>query len=62
MGKTDSVPDAWDDDWESLADRTAKEQPSPEPEKEVKMTKAERLAMHAEAQRKLWEAAYVLLH
>ncbi|KAK3397916.1 hypothetical protein B0T20DRAFT_439432 [Sordaria brevicollis] len=57
MGKNDSVPDAWDDDWESLADRASKEEPSPEPEKEVKMTKAERLAMHAEAQRKLWEAA-----
>ncbi|KAH7634949.1 hypothetical protein B0T09DRAFT_370281 [Sordaria sp. MPI-SDFR-AT-0083] len=59
MGKNDSVPDAWDDDWESLADRAAKEEPSksPEPEREVKMTKAERLAMHAEAQRKLWEAA-----
>ncbi|KAL0474406.1 hypothetical protein QR685DRAFT_433643 [Neurospora intermedia] len=57
MGKNDSVPDAWDDDWESLADRAAKEAPSPEPETEVKMTKAERLAMHVEAQRKLWEAA-----
>lgn len=57
MGKNDSVPDAWDDDWESLADRAAEGRPSPEPEKEVKMTKAERLAMHAEAQRKLWEAA-----
>lgn len=62
--KAAAVPDAWDDDWESLADRAAKENPSPEPEPEEQqfpMTKAERLAKHAEAQRKLWEAAYVFL-
>lgn len=60
--KAAAVPDAWDDDWESLADRAAKEKPEPEkePEKELPMTRAERLAKHAEAQRKLWEAAYVL--
>ncbi|KAK3329583.1 hypothetical protein B0H66DRAFT_526966 [Apodospora peruviana] len=54
-----SVPDAWDDDWESIADRAAKEapEPEPEPEPEPQMTRAERLAKHAEAQRKLWESA-----
>ncbi|KAM7195090.1 hypothetical protein V8F20_007640 [Naviculisporaceae sp. PSN 640] len=59
--KAAAVPDAWDDDWESLADRAAKEQPTSEPEPEAQqqqaMSKAERLAKHAEAQRKLWEAA-----
>ncbi|KXX76700.1 hypothetical protein MMYC01_202627 [Madurella mycetomatis] len=53
----DKVPDAWDDDdWEVQADRMAKEEP-PKPEPQVPMTRAERLAKHAEEQRKLWELA-----
>ena len=65
MPKNDkAVPDAWDDDWESLADRAAREQSEreqePEPEQQAKMTRAERLAKHAETQRQLWEAAYAL--
>lgn len=59
-----AVPDAWDDDWESQADRAAKEddddvghggeapiQPTPS------RTKAERFMKHAEANRKMWESA-----
>ncbi|KAK3393626.1 hypothetical protein B0H63DRAFT_21992 [Podospora didyma] len=56
--KKDKIPDAWDDDdWEAQADRIAKE-PEPEPEApQVPVTRAERLAKHAEDQRKLWESA-----
>ncbi|KAL1841626.1 hypothetical protein VTJ49DRAFT_6803 [Mycothermus thermophilus] len=60
MPKDNFVPDAWDDDdWEAKADLAAKQrskapaQPQPEPP----MTRAERLAKHAEEQRKLWESA-----
>ncbi|KAL2271262.1 hypothetical protein VTJ83DRAFT_633 [Remersonia thermophila] len=60
MPKDGPIPDAWDDDdWEAKADLAAKErtrapaQPPPEPP----MTRAERLARHAEEQRKLWESA-----
>lgn len=56
MGKNDRVPDAWDDeDWEAEADKAAKsegklaEQPV--------LSKAERLAQHAEKNKKLWESA-----
>ncbi|KAK0729033.1 hypothetical protein B0T21DRAFT_205162 [Apiosordaria backusii] len=50
-------PDAWDDDWESQADRLAKTEPTePEPP-QAPLTKAERRAKHAEEQRKLWESA-----
>ncbi|KAK4105602.1 hypothetical protein N658DRAFT_503719 [Parathielavia hyrcaniae] len=56
MGK-DKIPDAWDDDdWEQLADRAVKEEP-PKPEPPKPLTRAERLAKHAEEQRKLWESA-----
>ncbi|KIW06901.1 uncharacterized protein PV09_02571 [Verruconis gallopava] len=50
-----TVPDAWDDDWERQADKMAAEPPLPEPE--VKLSKAERLAKHEEANRQLWEDA-----
>lgn len=51
------IPNVWDDDdWEVQADRAADEEvvdsSAPEPK-----TKAERLAEHREAQRKIWEAA-----
>lgn len=53
--KTD-VPDAWDDDWETLADKPA-EFIEDEPKQPVKVSKKERRAQHAEEQRKLWESA-----
>jgi hypothetical protein len=69
-----TVPDAWDDDWEKLADvcgflsdpkfiqiSTDPEQkassPPPEPEVEVKISRAERRAQHEEANKQLWESA-----
>jgi hypothetical protein len=59
MGK-DKIPDAWeDDDWEAQADR-AENEPEPEPPAPAPTTRAERLAKHAEEQRKLWESAYNL--
>lgn len=60
MGNGAKIPDAWDDDdWEVQADREAKQAPAPRPEPEVPVSRAERLAKHAEEQRKLWESAYV---
>lgn len=64
MVKGNKIPDAWDDDWESQADRLAREEEESGSNGKCEdaattMTKAERLAKHAEQQRKLWEAAYV---
>ncbi|KAI1375672.1 hypothetical protein F4677DRAFT_113566 [Hypoxylon crocopeplum] len=52
------VPDAWeDDDWEVQADKAAAEgEPEPQPP-QPPLSKAERLAQHAESNRKLWESA-----
>ena len=52
-----AVPDAWDDDWESAADKADAAAAAAKVEEEVKVTKAERLAKHAETNRKLWESA-----
>ncbi|PVH98778.1 hypothetical protein DM02DRAFT_530484 [Periconia macrospinosa] len=54
--KTSAVADAWDDDWESLADvheSEKKVEPAPPP----KLSKAERRAQHAEFNRQIWESA-----
>jgi hypothetical protein len=56
MSKNVAVPDAWDDDWESQADK-ADAAAAAAKEEAVKITKAERLAKHAETNRKLWESA-----
>lgn len=53
MGKNTAVPDAWDDEWEPQVDETQPEQPTSQPPR----TKAERLAHHAETNRKIWESA-----
>ncbi|VUC33120.1 unnamed protein product [Clonostachys rosea] len=55
--KAAAVPDAWDDDWETQADNGAPLHQDPEPEIEPPRNKAERLAQHVEANRKLWESA-----
>ncbi|KAH7170898.1 hypothetical protein EDB81DRAFT_183017 [Dactylonectria macrodidyma] len=59
MGKQTTVPDAWEDDWESQADKAADQNQGPpqQPELQAPLTKAERLAQHAEANRKIWESA-----
>ncbi|KAI9759068.1 MAG: hypothetical protein M4579_002584 [Chaenotheca gracillima] len=54
MSKDSAVPDAWDDSWEAEADRPEIPQGPPEP---ARTTKAERLAKHAELNKKLWESA-----
>ncbi|KFA71703.1 hypothetical protein S40288_08987 [Stachybotrys chartarum IBT 40288] len=56
MGSTSQVPDAWDDDWEPQAEPAPKQnlqQPAPQ----ALLSKAERLAQHAETNRKLWQSA-----
>lgn len=64
MSKKADVHDAWDDDWESQADKADKAADKAanvaKAEEIVKVTKAERLAKHAETNRKIWESAYVL--
>lgn len=57
MGKKGPVPDAWDDDdWEAQADRQDR-LPDPEPVPAKPLTQRQRLAQHAEMNRKLWEEA-----
>ncbi|USP74201.1 hypothetical protein yc1106_01475 [Curvularia clavata] len=55
MAPKNALADAWDDDWESLADKEeekpAEEQPKP------KLTKAQLKAQHAEFNKQLWQAA-----
>ncbi|KAH7039705.1 uncharacterized protein B0I36DRAFT_309130 [Microdochium trichocladiopsis] len=53
------LKDAWDDDdWEAQADRAAKEPPAPpKVVQPAPLSKKERLAQHAELNRKLWESA-----
>jgi hypothetical protein len=57
MSKKGAVPDAWDDDWESQADKADAAAATAKADKDVKITKAERLAKHTETNRKLWESA-----
>ena len=57
MGKKTVVPDAWDDDWESQADKTEEAATAVAAEDQVKISKAERLAKHAESNKQLWESA-----
>lgn len=59
MSKKASIPDAWDDDWESQADRADAAAEVPKTEGEVKVSKAERLARHDESMRKVWKSASV---
>ncbi len=58
-GKRTDVPDAWDDDdWEVKADRAATAAyPEPEAESLASMTRAQRLAQHAESNKRLWQSA-----
>lgn len=54
---SNKTPNAWDDDdWETQADRALQEVVD-SPREQEPTTKAERLAKHREAQRKIWEAA-----
>ncbi|UNI14778.1 hypothetical protein JDV02_001374 [Purpureocillium takamizusanense] len=59
-----AIPDAWeDDDWETQADKAATQDDASNHDAEdnapggAPLTKTERLAQHAEANRKLWESA-----
>ena len=57
MSNKATVPDAWDDDWESQADKADVEAEKAKAEEQVKVSKAERLARHAETNKKIWESA-----
>ncbi|KAF2447613.1 hypothetical protein P171DRAFT_354930 [Karstenula rhodostoma CBS 690.94] len=54
--KQSALADAWDEDWESLADQVDAEQKN-EPAPKVKLSQKERRAQHAEQQRMLWDSA-----
>lgn len=58
MSRSGGIPNAWDDDWESLADRERKIAKEPQVAPQLSMSRQERLQQHAEANRKLWESAY----
>ncbi|KAE8146066.1 hypothetical protein BDV25DRAFT_56623 [Aspergillus avenaceus] len=57
--KSSAGPDAWEEDWESQADKLASDPTPPPPEKKVssKVTKAQRRAQQAEFNRQLWAEA-----
>lgn len=57
MSKKAAVPDAWDDDWESQADKADATVRAAKAEEQIKISKAERLAKHAETNKKIWESA-----
>ena len=57
MSKKVAVPDAWDDDWESQADKADETAEVAKVEEQVKISKAERLAKHAETNKKIWDSA-----
>jgi hypothetical protein len=57
MSKKPAVPDAWDDDWETQADNADATIEVAKTEEQVKTSKAERLAKHAETNKKIWESA-----
>ncbi|KAF1357028.1 hypothetical protein BDV97DRAFT_365716 [Delphinella strobiligena] len=54
MSKAGSLPDAWDDDWVNVADKS---QTLPTPQQPIKISRAERKAQHQEANKQLWQAA-----
>ncbi|ETS06343.1 hypothetical protein M419DRAFT_68802 [Trichoderma reesei RUT C-30] len=60
MSRSGGVPNAWDDDWETQADRERTERNNakePQVAPQPSMSRQERLQQHAEANRKLWESA-----
>lgn len=57
MSKKNAVPDAWEDDWESLADKQDAANESQEPPQPVKLSKAQIRAQHAEQNKKIWDSA-----
>ena len=57
MPKQANVHDAWDDDWQTAADRDVSPEPASCPAPAPRLTKKERLAQHAETNRKLWQTA-----
>lgn len=57
MGNKGPIPDAWDDDWESQADTADREAEEVKVEEQVRVTKAQRMAIHAETNKKIWESA-----
>ncbi|TDZ13121.1 hypothetical protein C8035_v000274 [Colletotrichum spinosum] len=56
MSRRNATADAWEDDWETQADKLDAQAQS-QAESEVKLSKAERLAKHAETNRRLWQEA-----
>lgn len=48
-----AVPSAWDDDWVNVADQ----KPKVAPQQPTKLSKAEKLAHHAQTQKQIWQKA-----
>lgn len=57
MGNS-KVPDAWDDDWEIVADKASFQEPAQQPSSsQAAKSKAERLAEHRELNKQIWQEA-----
>ncbi|KAI9700187.1 MAG: hypothetical protein M1820_006855 [Bogoriella megaspora] len=54
MSTKTTVPNAWDDDWENLAD---KQESAPPSAPQTKISKAERREQHAKENKQLWDLA-----
>jgi hypothetical protein len=61
MVKKTAVPDAWDDDWESQADKADEAGKTGIAEEQAQTSKAERLAKHTETNKQIWETALVFI-
>ncbi|KAG4441206.1 hypothetical protein IFR05_003324 [Cadophora sp. M221] len=58
MSMKAAIPDAWDDDdWNTKADQADAAAEAAKAEEQVKLTKAQRQAQHAEANKKIWQSA-----
>ena len=71
MSKQSAIPDAWDEDWETVADVRSRvnstvliltcvknaDSEVAQPETAPKLTKAQRRAQHLEQQKQLWDSA-----
>ncbi|KAI9661499.1 MAG: hypothetical protein M1831_003021 [Alyxoria varia] len=60
MSRPAHIPDAWDDDFESIADSNKSSAPPPQSkpsQPQPRVSRAERKAKHAEANKAIWESA-----
>ncbi|KAF1972984.1 hypothetical protein BU23DRAFT_421613, partial [Bimuria novae-zelandiae CBS 107.79] len=57
MPPKSALADAWEDDWETIADKQVEAEQKGEPAPKLKLSQKERRAQHAQMQRELWHSA-----